>query len=1030
LTKVNCPPMHPGLVADYVNCPPMRPERKLELKKLPGLKRKAKLSMILLVFLVLFTEMSPPGIPLFPCSPAGGAMAAEIPAVVYTGDTAAAAVLGNLGYTDLKGGNIWSGEAIFETGALGIVKGFSSASNQFGRTASITKEEALAIAYRAAGREAEARQAGITLNNARAAVNKKTDPLSVLYDGFLQLAANEGLITAQNLADAVNADQTALTAESFRRTAPAQRQEIAYWLAKTLNIQPVGQQQETLNYTDWRSTDPDKLPYMEAILQQGIMTGSGSRINPKQSITREQAAQVVKNSETPVLTALKYVKNSGTIEEISPTKDYTGNIAVTGKNITVRSMDGKTVSIQTTIPASTTTGAKNENAGTVLTSQKKELTVYKNGAIGDSRLLKKGDRLQFITDSSNVVKYVNVVSNVNEVRYLAAQVNSIDRPNLLMNITQLFTLDYPDVKSITGNISFTGAQNEKTSYRVAAGADISVNGAKAALAGVTEDATAILTIDSNNIIKAIQCVDFGINSESRNIVRGIVEENNPNLGYITLYNEDGSGVGSSKAAALRTYNYVDLNNTAIFRNHKNIKADNIQTGDTAYIKLDNEGDISSISAVENYTVSYGRIISKLPSEIAVKYDDGTEQLLETGKNVIVVRDKLLVGLKTLKDGDRVRLLLNDNGKSTDLKEITIEGDEHYISNIYKGTVTKIDDMSDKVTVMGLQVFNKGLWERTDTKGVTVIPLADNFNIYSGDTELDVENVNRLLRSNDAYIAVEKSYGGEEKAILLSYRDSSDTIVPTYSDSITGAVSGSGGFVLSRENQKVSYFNGSIVVKYGRMVSGNSLADNDAAWLALDRDYSTGNYKAAVVKVDEPKTASGLTVYRGRINAISDNKNFTVESFSQLQGTDWNYSNTPKMFNITLGTRVLASDGILNVRDFKGYGEDSYLNRVVYVVADGTNAVLVSTAPYGISNIKGAVYTADDKELKLRNVQVYDPAAYTWSGSAEATVGLLENSIVIRNGAVISTADIRKGDSVRVIKKDTTSAGDAYIIFVE
>ena len=50
--------------------------------------------------------------------------------------------------------------------------------------------------------------------------------------------------------------------------------------------------------------------------------------------------------------------------------------------------------------------------------------------------------------------------------------------------------------------------------------------------------------------------------------------------------------------------------------------------------------------------------------------------------------------------------------------------------------------------------------------------------------------------------------------------------------------------------------------------------------------------------------------------------------------------------------------VLNVRDFKGYGEDSYLNRVVYVVADGTNAVLVSTAPYGISNIKGTVYTTD------------------------------------------------------------------------
>ena len=314
MAKVNCSPMHPGLVVGKVNCSLMHPGRKLKLNKRIAFKRKAKLSLIIVAFLVLLTEISPPVSPLFPFATAGGALAAEIPEATYTGDTAAAAVLGNLGYTDLAGGNIWSKEAIYETGALGVVKGFATTSKKFGRTIPLTKEEAIAIAYRAAGREAEALQAGIALNNARAAANKKTDPLSVLYDGFLQLAANESLITAQNLADALNADQTTLTAESFRRTASAQRQEMAFWLAKTLNIQPVGQQQETLNYTDWRSTDPDKLPYMEAILQQGIMTGSGGRINPTQSITREQGAQVVKNSETPVLGALKYVKNSGTVE--------------------------------------------------------------------------------------------------------------------------------------------------------------------------------------------------------------------------------------------------------------------------------------------------------------------------------------------------------------------------------------------------------------------------------------------------------------------------------------------------------------------------------------------------------------------------------------------------------------------------------------------------------------------------------------------------------------------------------------------
>ena len=97
----------------------------------------------------------------------------------------------------------------------------------------------MAIAYRAAGREAEAQVAGETLNAARAAINKKTNTQDVWYDGYLQLALNDGLITQQDYADTMNTDQTTLTAESFYRKASAQRQEMAYSLARALKIDPV-----------------------------------------------------------------------------------------------------------------------------------------------------------------------------------------------------------------------------------------------------------------------------------------------------------------------------------------------------------------------------------------------------------------------------------------------------------------------------------------------------------------------------------------------------------------------------------------------------------------------------------------------------------------------------------------------------------------------------------------------------------------------------------------------------------------------
>ncbi len=984
----------------------------LQLIKLHKLKYK----FVIFTLLLALIELSP-------------LVKAEEQRDLYYGDNGADSVLNYLRYSDIDA-NLWSKEAVYETGALGILKGFRDTSGRFGRTVPITKEEAVAMAYRAAGREAEAQQLGNAINNARGQANKKTDPLEVLYDGFLQLAANEGLISARNLSDALNADQTTLPEDSFNRKSAAQRQEMIYWLARTLGIQPEATQQEVLNYSDWRRTDPDKLPYVEALLRKGIVSGSNSRINPTQSITREQCAQIVKNAENEVLTAIKYVKNSGIIERITSTSDYTGDTKKAGKEIYITNANGSYSVILTTAQAGAASGGRDENAGLSLPGQKSEIIVYKDGVIGNSSLLEKGDRLHYISDSNNIVKYAAVVSNVNDVRYIAAQIHSVDRANLLLDVIQLFETDYPDMKDIIEGNSFSWSDSERTTYKIGKGIPVAINGIKANLADVTSDAAAILTIDSNNIVTEIRCVDIGINAEARRIVRGIVEENNPDLGFLTLFNEDGSGTGNNSSAVLRTFNYVDQNKTEVFRNHRPDNVDSVQAGDTVYLRLDKNGDIESVSAVDNYTTAYAKVISKMPSQIVVEYEDGIQQILNINENIIVIRDKRLVGISALNDGDRVRMLLNESSKSTEIVEITIEGDEHFISNIYRGKITKLDDISEKITVLGMQVFKRGNWELTDKKGFTSISLADGYKIYANDKLLDIDNANKLLYNNDAYIAVEKTYGGEERAVLISYRNSMDTEVPVTSDTISNVISGSNSFVAANDNKKVGFSDGSIVVKDGRLVAGNSLSNNDKAYMAVNRDYSSGDYYASVIKVEEPVNQNTLAIYRGRISDIVENKSFTVESFSQLQGTDWSYYNTPKTFNITLDTRVLTDDGVLNVREFVGFGDDSYLRRTVYIVANGTNAVLVSTAPYGIENIKGTVYASEAGEISLRKASIYNTTKYLWDNCPDTTVKILKNTIAIENGSIIDPTKIKKGTVLRVIKKDKSATGDAYIILVE
>ena len=975
-----------------------------------------------------------------------GVAAAETPESMFTGDANAAAILKNLDFADVRTSDTWAKSAIYEAGALEIIKGLKNMDKRFGRTDTLSKEEAISLAYRASGREAEAQLLGENLNNARTAADKKTDPVAVWSDGFLQLAANESLITQQDFTSAMNTDQASLVTTDFRRTAPAQRQEIAFWLARTLSLQPVrGQQNLFNNYSDWRTADPGKIPYIEAVLQNGMMNGSGNgRFNPVQSVTREQAAQIVKNAESQVLTALKYIKNTGTVEGISTSSDYSSGSGTNWRIIDIRSSNGKLHEIKASWPVSTGAG-RNEQAGTPTSDRGREFVAYRNGVIGNSSILRTGDRLEYIADAAGAVKFINVISNTNDVSYMAAQVKGVDTTNQLINVLQLFKLNYPDINALRQDVSFSAGNDAiNTSYRYSPKITVTINGVKAAVGDISIDSTVLLTITSNNIITAIESVDLGINTEERNIVRGIVEDNNPQLGYITLYNEDGTGTGKAAAdslAAIRTYSFTDQNKLEILRNHAKAKLESIQVGDTAYLKLDNDGNVISISAVDNYTVEYGKVLSVEPGAIIVQYDSGMQQILKTDSSILVIQDKKLTSLKMLKDGDRVRLILNMNNKSTDLKEITIEGSEHFITSIYKGIISNMDDISDKLSILNLQSFNNGKWERTDRKGFTAIPLSDEYRIYYGEREMDMQSANELLNSNEAYIAVEADYGGTEKAVVVSYRNSDDTEV-LLNDNISDTVSGAGSFMLLKEFKQVRFDAGSIVVKYGRLVSGNSLSNQDRAYMAVNRNYDSGDLNAGVIKVDESSIQPG-TMYRATIAKIKDNDDFTVKSFSQLTGDDWRFYNTPKTFKLTFNTKLLGDDGVGNIRDFTAFGNDSYLNRVVYVLADDTDALLISTAPYGAISVKGTVYnltggetgeegtlTKEPDGIIIRNVKTYSPTNFIWSDAGDMTLGILQNSIITKDGQIIDPSGIKKGDTVTIIRKDAAATGDACIIMVE
>jgi hypothetical protein len=136
--------------------------------------------------------------------------------------------------------------------------------------------------------------------------------------------------------------------------------------------------------------------------------------------------------------------------------------------------------------------------------------------------------------------------------------------------------------------------------------------------------------------------------------------------------------------------------------------------------------------------------------------------------------------------------------------------------------------------------------------------------------------------------------------------------------------------------------------------------------------------------------------------------------------------------------------VTGLRDFTGYGENSFIGRTVYIVADGsTNARLISTAPYGAGNLRGEIYKItggpsgegdpeqeETQELVLRNTRVLNPDSHLWTYGQDMSLGILKNSVVLKDNRIANPSDLKKGDKVRIIKNENNSLTDAYIIIVE
>ncbi|WP_054743414.1 hypothetical protein [Cellulosilyticum ruminicola] len=534
--------------------------------------------------------------------------------------------------------------------------------------------------------------------------------------------------------------------------------------------------------------------------------------------------------------------------------------------------------------------------------------------------------------------------------------------------------------------------------------------------------------------------------------RGIVIENNPQLGYITYRNGNGATITRNyytNEISVEKQPYYETEDKIgyldeIFPYFKYDARDttigSIKAGDCIYIRMDKDKYITYISAYNDYMMRYAKV-----NTFNFNSDDKTNIILEDEKGNIYSYDLELstpvskggvpCSISTIKPGDWVKVLISQKilGEGIieeSIEEVVVDNDTRVISSLYKGQVTSIDKYKDLLNLKNVQSLGKLNWGKYNSLlRLNINP--QNIKSYLIGNQVSLDYISRNLRNAEGYTYVAaENYKGKEYAVKLNFQSKlQNTLQPST------VIYASSGIVklLSGENLYVA--EDAIIVRDNKLVESHNIMVGDVLQAVV-----TGENKLAVGKISSDVTTASLEVFRGRIKKIKDSEEFQFETFSLLDGHQWYYHPTPRTFSIDLDTKFYNESGYVQggIEKFLSYGEDSEVGNVYTVVAVGDKAYMVVKMPYVTNAAKGQVYKVEGNSVGIKDVYYYHKSQKKWVEYSKknlgATINLGVNSVVIKNGKVIPVSKLEKGDIISTMistnLKDTAGIADGYIIVVE
>lgn len=912
-----------------------------------------------------------------------GASIIGSPGVELKGSSTGKQILNNINFTDVN--SHWSKKYVYKMAARSVIRGYGS--RRFAPEGSVTRQEVIALLVRIMGREGQVQQrtesTGITGDRI----------IDLWAQGYVDLAGQVGITTL---------------GDSGNWKAPATRQEVAVWFARALKLEPVygTMQQYVYNFSDWKSIDMQNLPYIEAVLQKGIMKGDSSgSFRPLSSVKRSEVAAILYNVADSFDNSAGFETIKGQVLQISSEYENTalGLIDTNGEAVTIR------------LPGSST------------------FPVFREDKLGDHTLVEVGDEITLIVSGGEVV-YGEVENNGSFQREIIGGMASNQGWNTYMGT----------VNSIISKDEWNGEKYvRRPYYRV-----INIDGQIFDITPAMSDSGEIggIPVYKNGKLAGMESLKTGTSiqygvKEGRVYYISVIGNNNEILrGYFQEY----------KNGELTIFDYggtqkdlVLSQQAKILINQRDASINDLKYGQEIEL-VSNFGVVTEITVLESNInpgyipeqgkVRVGRVISIKDNKIVLSTDDGSSKEYTISGYTSFYKNGTRSSLSQLHLGDHVKVYLDDIYSSV-LSRVDIDKGSHIVKCLAKGKLDGVSTTNGEIYLNNYELLENGRWVEKSYKNSVLVE--DDTKIFYKGQSINLIQLQKQHKGEEVYLVTTEWFGGNKAAVII-VKDGYESV---YKDRIYD-INWSTGEIELKSNKNMLINQGTIIVANNRLIEFDNIREGFSVQAIVENRDGIRN---ALMIIVEDVNIEYQSIYVGRFNEIRTDE-FDINYYTKLYNNEWGelgvssdietfrYDTDTVIVDVTNGYNIISAEDFFN----GDYADDNKYRRDYdyygFVVSDGDRASFIRLSRGGIVKDEERLYddTLDKVRITAGTVEeidysidtIYMKNSRNWSefyGDWQPTDSDVyinyAKALIIKNNELINADDLDTEDNLYIIRDD-------------